>query len=144
MTARRATFGVLGLAALVLVFLGGQRAASQDFETPSAEPIPVGRTPAYIVVDFVAGGGADFITNPRAADGQVFYVTDILPDDVHVRFPELADAPLWSGGVGTPGLTLTTPVPFMTTAWVNKSAVLCGYWSTRQPDIEVVQSAPIP
>lgn len=150
MKVRNLTLGGLGVAVLVLAFVGGQRAASQDFENPSAEPIPVGRTPAYLAFNFPTATADYTVENPRAADGKVFYITETFGCNysfpAYLYIPELNSSTMRPIIVPAMGhQSFNTPIPFVTTMEVNSSStggihlVLAGYWSTRQPDIEVIE-----
>lgn len=145
MKARKATLGVLGVAALVLAFVGGQRAASQDFEVPTAEPI---LWREYVYLTFPTG--LHYYTNPRIGT-EVFYITHVVSEwDVWLYHPPELGPPTEgliyhhnadTGTVFGSAERLSHPIPFQTTSRANAlhPFVLIGYYSTETPTIEALE-----
>jgi hypothetical protein len=161
MKSRQLAIVVLGAAALLLAFVSGQAAQSQTVPEASTVAFPCGRQLAYITAWAPAGGTLVSVPNPRAASGEVFYITDIITKDdgtVQIHFPpELGDPSLGLVLLGRydwhdPDIMLDEhrvsyqrPIPLVTTidAYLGSSpeahcVTFVGYYSPIQPDITVV------
>jgi|GEM_PF-6116129 len=149
MSTQKTVLVILGLGFLASMAMAPIRAKGTDTGALN----PQGKKQAYLTVTLPANDSGPLIpttvTNPRADEGEVFYITDVLTEyDVSLKFPiEFAGSPT-KGFLYLNDRALTysfiTPLPLSTSIVMKSSApfdfmvVLAGYYSRAAPEIEVM------
>lgn len=120
--------------------------------------LPVPRNEFAYLTASIPGETAKTLHNPRAAEGAIFYITDIFSEStVGLRMPpelntgqefqilQLGPEEIGLGRVKRP-ISLHTPLPFMTQITVRnqtlgyKDLVFAGYYAKQKPKIESMDS----
>jgi hypothetical protein len=120
--------------------------------------LPVPRNEFAYLTASIPGETAKTLHNPRAAEGAIFYITDIFSEStVGLRMPpelntgqefqilQLGPEEIGLGRVKRP-ISLHTPLPFMTQITVRnqtlgyKDLVFAGYYAKQKPKIKSMDS----
>lgn len=159
MSARKLAIGLVALGLLTGAFIGRTAAGVED-PPMEHQAIPITfRSPAFITITGEAGERVT-VANPRAASGQVFYITDIVAtipqtDAIQVFFPpELGQSDQILAYFSHPlylQRSFATPIPLIMTIDVKmpdnapsggRRITFSGFYSSVQPNITSVDGNP--